>query len=43
MALGNVGGKDDLPALECAINDEDALISEHAAWAASEIKKRAQP
>ncbi len=43
VALGNVGEKDDLPALECAVNDEDALISEHAAWAVSEIKKRAQP
>jgi epoxyqueuosine reductase len=43
VALGNVGAKKDLPALERAAGDEDALISEHATWAISEIKKRAQP
>ena len=37
VALGNVGGEDDLPALEKAMADEDALIAEHAAWAVGEI------
>ncbi len=43
VALGNVGGADDLPALERAAGDEDPLIAEHASWAIGEIKKRAQP
>ncbi len=43
VALGNVGGEKDLPALERAAGDEDNLISEHASWAIREIKKRAQP
>ncbi len=43
VALGNVGGGDDLPALERAAGDEDPLIAEHASWAIGEIKKRAQP
>lgn len=40
VALGNVGTKKDLPALERAAGDDDALISEHAAWAISEISQR---
>jgi len=40
VALGNVGGKKDLPALERAAGDEDALIAEHAAWAIQEIRGR---
>lgn len=40
VALGNVGTKKDLPALERAAGDEDALISEHAAWAVAEIRER---
>ncbi|MGB0774330.1 MAG: tRNA epoxyqueuosine(34) reductase QueG [Akkermansiaceae bacterium] len=43
VALGNVGTEQDLPALEHAAAGDDALISEHASWAISEIKKRAQP
>jgi len=40
VALGNVGTKKDLPALERAAGDEDALISEHATWAIGEIRAR---
>lgn len=40
VALGNVGGKDDLPALQVAAEEDDPLISEHAAWAIEEIRKR---
>lgn len=42
VALGNVGEVDDLPSLERAAGDDDALISEHACWAITEIKKRAR-
>jgi len=42
VALGNVGTKKDLPALERAAGDQDALISEHATWAVAEIKNRMQ-
>lgn len=40
VALGNVGERSDLPALERATRDPEPLIAEHAAWAMSEIKKR---
>ncbi|MDE0835054.1 MAG: tRNA epoxyqueuosine(34) reductase QueG [Akkermansiaceae bacterium] len=40
VALGNTGSPADLPALEIAKNDSDPLISEHAAWAISEITVR---
>jgi epoxyqueuosine reductase len=40
IALGNVGTRDDLPALEIARNDADPLIAEHAAWAIVEILAR---
>jgi epoxyqueuosine reductase len=40
VALGNVGGLDDLPALQCAAADTDPLIAEHAAWAVAEIRRR---
>lgn len=40
VALGNVGTKKDLPALERAAGGGDALIAEHAAWAISEIRNR---
>lgn len=40
VALGNVGGLDDLPALASAALDPDPLISEHARWAIGEIQKR---
>lgn len=40
VALGNVGGVDDLPALEIAAQDAEPLIAEHARWAIREIKAR---
>lgn len=40
VALGNVGGADDLPALKRVEGDSDPLIAEHAAWAVREIRGR---
>ena len=40
VALGNTGNREDLPALELAAKDEDALIAEHALWAVEEIRSR---
>jgi epoxyqueuosine reductase len=40
VALGNVGDKSVLPALEKASHDSEPLIAEHARWAASEIELR---
>ncbi len=40
VALGNTGTAEDLPALQIASIDTDPLISEHAAWAISEIETR---
>ncbi len=40
VALGNVGTQKDLPALNAALNEGDALISEHATWAIKEIETR---
>ena len=40
VALGNVGGSADLPALEAAATDPDPLIAEHAAWAIGRIRAR---
>lgn len=40
VALGNTAGKEALPALEAAMQDSEALIAEHAAWAVAEINKR---
>ncbi len=40
VALGNTGGRDDLPALEAAAADPDPLIAEHAAWAIEAVRKR---
>jgi epoxyqueuosine reductase len=41
VALGNVGTKDDLPALEKAAADAEPLIAEHAQWAIGRIRERA--
>jgi epoxyqueuosine reductase len=41
VALGNVGGAEDLPALERAAADPEPLIAEHAAWAVVQIRARA--
>ena len=40
VALGNVGTRDDLPALEIAVSDVEPLIAEHAAWAIEQIRER---
>ena len=42
VALGNVGDKSALPALEKASQDSEPLIVEHAQWAISEIESRAK-
>ena len=40
VALGNVGDREDLPALELAAADAEPLIAEHAAWAIARIHAR---
>ena len=40
VALGNVGTKDDLPALSAALEDQEPLVREHAAWAVGKIRQR---
>ena len=40
VALGNVGNKSALPALEKAAQDSEPLIAEHAHWAIDQIKNR---
>ena len=40
VALGNVGDRSDLPALERAAADPEPLIAEHAAWAIKQIQDR---
>jgi epoxyqueuosine reductase len=40
VALGNVGTRADLPALEAAALDSEPLIAEHAAWAIERIFSR---
>jgi epoxyqueuosine reductase len=40
VALGNVGGKEDLPVLKKLAQDQDELIAEHAKWAIGEIEGR---
>jgi len=40
VALGNVGNKEALPALEQASHDAEPLIAEHAAWAIQQIEAR---
>ena len=42
VALGNVGGSADLPALRQAASDPDGLIAEHAAWAIERIEERCE-
>jgi epoxyqueuosine reductase len=41
VALGNGGSPADLPRLEEVAAGEDALLAEHAAWAAARIRERA--
>ena len=40
VALGNVGGVDDLPRLEALAGGDDELLAEHARWAAARIRER---
>ncbi|MBC8001075.1 MAG: tRNA epoxyqueuosine(34) reductase QueG [Opitutaceae bacterium] len=40
VALGNVGDRSVLPALEKARHDSEPLIQEHAAWAIEQIERR---
>jgi epoxyqueuosine reductase len=40
VALGNVGGPDDLPALRAAARDPDPLVAGHARWAIGRIEER---
>lgn len=40
VALGNTGTAENIADLEPLLDDENALISEHAAWAVAEIKQR---
>jgi epoxyqueuosine reductase len=40
VALGNIGAREDLPALERAAEDAEPLISEHAKWAIARIHAR---
>lgn len=40
VALGNVGGRQDLPALATAARDREPLIAEHARWAIEQIQMR---
>jgi epoxyqueuosine reductase len=40
VALGNIGGLADLPALKGAASDPDELVAEHATWAIARIQQR---
>lgn len=40
VALGNIGTREDLPALEKAAEDPEPLIAEHAQWALTRIRVR---
>ena len=40
VALGNIGTREHLPALERAALDSEPLIAEHAAWAINRIRER---
>jgi epoxyqueuosine reductase len=42
VALGNVGTREDLPALRRAAVDSEPLIAEHATWAIEQILTRAE-
>jgi epoxyqueuosine reductase len=40
VALGNIGTREDLPALEKAAHDTEPLIAEHARWAIARLQAR---
>ena len=37
VALGNVGNAEDAPALEAALEHDEPLVREHAAWALARL------
>ena len=41
VALGNIGDESALPALQCALDDSEPLVREHARWAIDQIRSRA--
>jgi epoxyqueuosine reductase len=43
VALGNVGGAAELPALARALDEKSPLVRAHAAWAVGEIARREPP
>ena len=40
VVLGNVGKREDVPALEVLVRGDDAMLAEHASWALERIGKR---
>ena len=40
VVLGNVGTVEDVPVLQQALNDEEPLVREHAAWALLQLRAR---
>ena len=40
VALGNVGTADDVDVLTKSLEDPDALVRDHAAWALGRIRQR---
>ena len=40
VALGNVGTVDDVPALEAALQHDEPIVREHAAWALERAQRR---
>ena len=43
VVLGNVGTSEDVPLLEAALQNDEPLVREHAAWALSAITTREHP
>jgi epoxyqueuosine reductase len=43
VVLGNVGTVEDVPVLQQALNDEEPLVREHAAWALARVRTRSSP
>lgn len=40
VVMGNIGGREDLPALEQVASGDDAMVAEHADWAIRQIQRR---
>ncbi|MEO5589300.1 MAG: tRNA epoxyqueuosine(34) reductase QueG [Gemmatimonadaceae bacterium] len=40
LVLGNIGNRDDIPALTVATGDESEMVADHARWALAEIQSR---